>query len=126
MRLKVINHQFSVCQIDSVSQVNFDDAFCFVGKTDDELSLVCSEKFVPLNAIKREDGWVCLKVEGVLDFSLVGILAEIATILAEETISVFVVSTYNTDYILIKETEKCNAIAALQTHGYIFDQETDQ
>lgn len=118
MKLKIINKQFCVCQIDSIANVNFNDEFCFVAKTDDELSLVCSSDCVPKNTIKREDGWNAFKIEGVLDFSLVGILAKISTILANESISIFAVSTYNTDYILVKQCEMNKAIAVLENQGY--------
>lgn len=64
---------------------------------------MCITSEVPENTIQRDDGWKAFRIQGVLDFSLIGILAKIATILADNGISIFAVSTYNTDYILIKK-----------------------
>lgn len=118
MKLKVINEAFSVCKIKSVDEVNFEDAFCFVGKTDEELSLVCATRFVPSETIEREDGWRGFRIEGVLDFSLIGILSKLSTILAEEQIGIFAISTFNTDYLLTKEENFEKALKALEARGY--------
>jgi hypothetical protein len=88
-------------------------------KTADEYSLVCEAHYVP-KEIKAETGWNCLKVEGVLDFSLVGIIAGITAVLAAEKISVFVISTHDTDYLLIKEEKTRQAIQALKSSSYNF------
>ncbi|MBO4475074.1 MAG: ACT domain-containing protein, partial [Clostridiales bacterium] len=92
--------------------------FVFVGKTDEELSLVCQTEDVPENTTDRDDGWKAFRIEGVLDFSLVGILSEISGVLAEAKIGIFAVSTYNTDYILVKEENFERAMEALETAGY--------
>lgn len=118
MKLKVINEAFSVCKIKSVDEVNFEDAFCFVGKTDEELSLVCATRFVPSETIEREDGWRGFRIAGVLDFSLIGILSKLSTILAEEQIGIFAISTFNTDYLLTKEENFEKALKALEARGY--------
>ena len=70
MNLKVLKEDFSVCKIKDISEVNFNDEFVFVGKTDEELSLVCSTKSVPKNFIERDDNWRSFRIEGILDFSL--------------------------------------------------------
>ena len=98
-----IDEDFSVCKVPDLSKVDYTEKFCFIGKTDEELSLVCSTNLVPNNAIECDNGWKAFRVEGILDFSLIGILAKISTLLAENKISIFAVSTYNTDYILIKK-----------------------
>ena len=87
------------------------------GKTDEEKSLVCLTEDVPSNVIEREDGWRAFRIEGVLDFSLIGILAKIATLLAEEEIGIFVVSTFNTDYVLVKEEQEQKALETLSRMG---------
>jgi hypothetical protein len=66
-----------------------------------------------------ERGWKCLKVEGYLDFSLTGILAALSSALAAAGVSIFVISTYDTDYILVKEKKLENAINALVSYGCI-------
>ena len=80
--------------------------------------MVCITSEVPENIIQRDDGWKAFRIQGVLDFSLVGILAKIATVLADHGISIFAVSTYNTDYVLIKEENYQKALEILQTKGY--------
>lgn len=97
MELKVIQHEFTVCKIDDINKVDFLDEYCFLGKTEEEISLVCSTKFTPSETIERNDGWRAFRIEGILDFSLIGILSKLTAILAENHIGVFAVSTYNTD-----------------------------
>ena len=91
--------------------------FLSVIRTPDEHSLVCETLLVPAN-IEQESGWACLKVEGILDFSLTGILAGVAAALAESAVSVFAVSTFNTDYMLVKRDKLETATAALRLAGY--------
>jgi hypothetical protein len=88
-------------------------------KTPEEISLVCEAHLVP-KEVNAETGWDCMKVHGVLDFSLIGIIAKITAILAAEAISVFVISTYDTDYLLIKESKTQQATEALEKNGYQF------
>ena len=68
--------------------------------------------------IERDDGWRAFRIQGTLDFSLIGILSKISTILAENKIGIFAVSTFNTDYILVKENNFDSALNALKEHGY--------
>ena len=79
---------------------------------------MCPEPYAPQDALAREDGWRALRIEGTLDFTLVGILAGIAALLAERHIPIFVVSTYDTDYLLVKKENLSAALDALQTGGY--------
>ena len=118
MNLQVLPQAFTVCQVSDVSTVDFTREFVFLSKTDEELSLVCETAFVPANTIAREDGWRGFRVCGVLDFSLVGILAKISGLLAGHGISIFAVSTYNTDYVFTKTDVFERAIAALGEKGY--------
>lgn len=118
MEIKKIHQDFSVCQVEDYSLVNLDSEYCFVEKTDEEKSLVCLTGEVPANVIQREDGWKAFRIQGMLDFSLIGILAEISGILAEHEISIFAVSTYNTDYILVKKENYQKGLDILQTLGY--------
>jgi len=120
IKLHILPDDYSVCQISNPSDICFEDEFVFVGKTDDELSLVCRTACVPPAFLTREDGWKAIKIQGVLDFSLVGILAGIAAVLAGRHISIFAVSTYNTDYILLKSACLPAAKTALKDNGYMF------
>lgn len=118
MKIKKIHQEFSVCQVEDYSLVNLDSEYTFIGKTDEEKSLVCITSEVPLNVIQRDDGWKAFCIQGVLDFSLIGILAKIAAVLADNNISIFAVSTYNTDYILIKSENYQAALEVLKSIGY--------
>lgn len=118
MKLKKIDQDFSVCQVEDYSLVNLESGYCFIGKTGEERSLVCATNEVPANVIKRDDGWNAFCVLGVLDFSLIGILSKIATALADNAIPIFAVSTYNTDYILIKSENYLRGLEILAAAGY--------
>lgn len=118
MEIKKVYQEFSVCQVKDYSLVNLNSDFCFLGKTDEEKSLVCITGEVPSNAIKCEDGWKAFRIQGVLDFSLIGILSKIASTLAANNISIFAVSTYNTDYVFVKKENYQKGLALLQASGY--------
>jgi len=118
MVLKKLDDNFTVCKVEDFSLVNIDAEYCFIGKTDEEKSLVCLTADVPSNVIQRDDGWKGFRIQGVLDFSLIGVLAKISTILAEEGISIFAVSTYNTDYVFLKEKNYQKALDILKHSGY--------
>ena len=119
MELKKIDHNFSVCQVEDYSLVNLNSEYSFIGKTDEEKSLVCITDEVPANVIQRDDGWKAFRIQGVLDFSLIGILAKIAAALADNGISIFAVSTYNTDYVLMKKENYQKALDVLKALGYM-------
>lgn len=118
MEIKKIEQDFSICKIKDVTAVNWENEFCFVGKTDEELSLVCATELIPEETIEREDGWRAFRIQGILDFSLVGILSKITTLLAEHGIGIFAVSTYNTDYVLTKAENYPKALKVLEQNGY--------
>jgi hypothetical protein len=118
MELKTIEYKLSVCKVTDISDIDLNSDFYFVGKTDEELSLVCKTEDTPKNTIEREDGWRGFRIQGVLDFSLIGILSKLSGILAEHKIGIFAVSTYNTDYILVKEENFERSLEVLITEGY--------
>ena len=118
MEIKKIKHDFSICKVKDYSLVDFGGEFVFAGKTDEENSLVCLTGEVPENATEREDGWRAFRIQGVLDFSLIGILSAISGILAENKIGIFAISTFNTDYILVKSENYQKAADALARAGY--------
>lgn len=92
-------------------------AFTSITRTRDELSIVCEERRVPL-AVKQESGWRLFKVAGPMDFSLVGILASLAGPLARARISIMAVSTFDTDYLMVKEPKLREAIKVLKAAGH--------
>ena len=118
-RMVALGQEFSVCKVKDYSQVNLDLPFVFTGSTDEEKSLVCPTTLVPQNIVERDDGWKALRINGILDFSLIGILARISNSLAENGIGIFAVSTFNTDYIFVKKRDLENAIKALEDAGFV-------
>ncbi len=118
MKIKKIPYDFSICKVTDYSKVNIAAEYCFTGKTDEENSLVCLTEDVPANTLERDDGWMAFRIQGVLDFSLVGILSEITGILAEDKIGIFAISTFNTDYILTKKENYQKALDILDAEGY--------
>ena len=118
MELKKIDYKLTVCKVSNLSDIDMASDFYFIGKTDEELSLVCKTENTPQNTIEREDGWRGFRIQGVLDFSLIGILSRLSSILAEHKIGIFAVSTYNTDYIFMKEENFSKALEVLVSEGY--------
>ena len=116
--LESLKIDFSICRVEDYSRIDLQQPFVFTGSTDQEKSLVCPTDIVPKNTIAREDGWRAVRICGELDFSLIGILAGIAQILAEKRIGIFAISTFSTDYVLTKEVEYEKAIHALKEAGY--------
>ena len=119
MTLELLPMAFAVCQLPLETKVACDAPFTFFARTDTEASLVCESEKIPREALRVEPGWRCLRVQGTLDFSLVGILANIAGCLAETGVAIFAVSTYDTDYILIKAGQLDRAMAALAAKGFL-------
>ena len=118
MKLKTLPYELTVCKLSPETKADLSaDFFCLM-KTDEEISLVCRTEQTPEETAAREDGWRAFRIEGVLDFSLTGILSAISGILAEEKIGIFAVSTYNTDYVLVKKENMRRAMDALAAAGY--------
>ncbi len=118
MELKKLDYNFSVCKVVDYSLVNLQSQFCFIEKTEEENSLVCLTSNVPINVTQREDGWKAFRVQGNLNFSLIGILSKISNILANNNISIFAISTFNTDYVFVKENSFQKALDILRENGY--------
>ena len=118
MTLELLSRHFTVCQIENAAQTDLSIPFTFLSCTDKEISLVCDSAHVPGNVLCREDGWRAFRIAGTLDFSLIGILAKIATLLAEKKISIFALSTYDTDYVLVKEEMLDAALNTLKNAEY--------
>lgn len=116
--IKVIDGFFSVCKVTDFSEVDPSKKFNFISATDEENSLICLTENVPDNFTERIDGWRALKIQGVLDFSLIGILSKILGLLAEAKIGIAAVSTYNTDYIFVKKTDLDKAVETLAEANY--------
>lgn len=118
MEIKKLDHDLTVCKVSTEDDIVFGQEFYFVSKTDEEISVVCLTKNTPDKTVAREDGWKAFRICGTLDFSLIGILSKISTVLADNGIGIFAVSTFNTDYILVKKDNFEKALNALQNAGY--------
>lgn len=120
LTMKLFKDKYGVCRLaktESIPKWSQDSDFFSITKTSDELSIVCLEDSIPSD-IKCERDWRILKIEGPLDFSLIGILASISTILAQKGISIFAISTYDTDYILVKNKDIDKAVESLIQERY--------
>lgn len=118
MELKKLNRDFTVCKVKDYSLVDLNTEYCFIGKTGEENSLVCPTSDVPTNTVQRDDGWSGFRIQGPLDFSLIGILSGISALLADAGISIFAVSTYDTDYVFIKQENYQKALDVLTLSGH--------
>ncbi len=127
LNLSLTAQNYAVCQLpwqaDTAAWANI-PGFLTITRTADELSLVCLEEYAPAGA-KTERGWRLFKVAGPLDFALVGILADLAGILAAARVSIFAISTFDTDYLLVKDHQLQAALAALQQAGHTVLSETE-
>ena len=121
MELTTLPDRFSICKLDPRAGIPAwatPGPFFSVTRTPDELSIVCLEENVPTTGIRVERGWRCLKVRGPLHFGLTGILASIAGPLAAAKISIFSLSTFDTDYLLVKAENLSQAMDALRVAGH--------
>ncbi len=116
--IEPLPYSFAVCKVADYSLVDPSAEFCFPQKTNEENSLVCLSDQVPSNTTAFQNGWRGFRIKGQMDFSLIGILTGIAKVLAGKAISIFALSTFNTDYILVQEADFDKAIEALRNAGY--------
>jgi hypothetical protein len=119
MELQKIDRDFTICRLGNINQADLAGEFLFLAKTDDEISLVCETDHLPPGVIASDSGWKALKISGILDLGLTGVISKIAGLLAEAGIGVFVISTYNTDYILLKAVNFDKGVQALARNGYV-------
>ena len=120
LTLRVQNETFAICRLDSKAPVPgwaTSGRFVSITRTSDELSIVCPQHHVPPGT-QHEPDWACLQVEGPLDFALTGILAGLTAALARAGISLFAVSTYETDYLLVQRSALEDGIKTLRQEGY--------
>ncbi|MBD3668137.1 MAG: ACT domain-containing protein [Kangiella sp.] len=122
-RLKLLDAQFDVHKLSSVMQLEDLQGNWFLSSTDEELSLVCeslNRELIKDSVQKSELNWRSIKVEGPLDFSMTGVIAGLSNELAKADIPIFVVSTFDTDYLLVKERNLAEALVALKKAAYVF------
>ena len=120
LSLAILSDSFAVCKLradENVPSWALSGSFCSLTRTPDELSIVCPQELVP-EEVEAVRGWKSLKVEGKLDFNSVGILSSLTSSLAHVGISIFAISTYDTDYLFLKESDLNRAVAALRKSGH--------
>ena len=117
LALQILSQPLTVCKVSDLSGFAMSGLY-FIGNTDCEVSLVGETDKTPANTTAREDGWRALRIVGQLDFSLTGILSGIAAVLADARVGIFAVSTYDTDYILVKQENLDRAVEVLKRAGY--------
>ena len=121
LRLRALPGRFAICRLDP-GAVPFWEAGAFysVTQTADELSVVCAEADVP-EGVRHSPGWRILGVSGRLDLALVGVLSALTAPLASAGISVFALSTFDTDYLLVQEPNLDRAVEALRSAGHLVE-----
>src|SRR5829696_6521082 len=119
LELESLPGRYAVCRVDPVAAIPAwaTGPFVSLTRTAEELSVVCSEDNVPPD-VRAERGWRCLRVAGTLDFSLVGVLAGLVGPLATAGVSVFAVSTFDTDHLLVKDQDLRRAVDVLRNAGH--------
>lgn len=118
--LRILPNRLAVCRLDAdAPHPGWIDqsGFYAITRTPEELTIICDEKLV-VQALTRENGWRCFKVEGPFDFSEIGVIFSLTRPLAEDGVSVFVISTFDTDYLMVKERNLTKAIDALTAAGH--------
>src|SRR5262245_26628362 len=120
LKLLLLPDLYAVCRLDKgvpVPAWASSGTLVSITRTSEELSVVCPQTLVP-DGVRCERGWQCLRVAGTMDFSMIGVVASLVTPLAETGVSVFVISTFDTDYLLVKEKDLARAMAALRAAGH--------
>ena len=117
MEIQALAQAFTVCKVKDAAYIDLAVPFTFAGVTDGELSLVCPTESAPAQTLAREDGWRAFRVAGSMAFELVGVLARMTGALAARQIPVFALSTFDTDYVLVKAEHFENALEALVKDG---------
>jgi hypothetical protein len=120
LSLKILPDRMAVCRFEPTTPVPDwidQSGFYSITRTEEELTIVCAETLVA-RGTTSEAGWRCFKVEGPLDFSEIGIIFSLTQPLARSGVSVFVLSTFDTDYLMVKEKNLSEAIDALRAEGH--------
>ena len=118
MNIKLLDYDFSILKVDNINNIDFNKEYFFYSKTDEEISIVCKSCDEVNSYISISRGWKGFRIDGVLDFSLIGIIKEISILLANNKIGIFVISTYNTDYVFVKEENYNKTVELLKANSY--------
>lgn len=119
----VLPDLYSVCRLDADAPLPAwasSGSIFSITRTSDELSIVCEQNRVP-DGVRGEHGWRCLRVAGTMAFSMIGVVTSFSTPLAAAGLGIFIISTFDTDYLFVKASDLSNAVTALRTTGHIVD-----
>jgi hypothetical protein len=120
MKLTIVPGRFAVVRLgprDPIPAGLTEGAFVSITRTGDELSIVCEEGAAPAGT-RVERGWACLRLEGPIPFTATGILSALLAPLAAVQVGIFAISTFDTDYVLLKHAQLDAAVAALEREGH--------
>lgn len=126
MKLQFVAQEYSVCQLSPGEAIpawanwNDNSDFISISQTEDELTVITQSARVP-EGTKKQSNFACMRVTGNLEFDVIGVIAGISSVLAQEKIPILSISTYNTDYFLIPKSKADLAISSLKTAGYEFE-----
>lgn len=126
LKLSLLKDMYAICvypHIASIPEWALMTSLCSITRTEKELTIVCPQGVVPAGN-ECDKNWRCFRIEGSFDFNQIGVISSLATPLAEGGISIFVVSTYDTDYILVKEEKVGHAITVLTNDGHLISRES--
>ena len=121
MKIKKIDNILSISKVKSIKTIDFNQKFIFLAKTDEEISIVHDKDYLLEDVIEESNYWRGFRVEEQLDFNLIGIIKKISTILANNNIPIFVVSTFSTDYVLVKEEYFNKTLDILEKNNYVIE-----
>lgn len=119
LRLAILPQRLAVCRLTADAEAPdwVRGAFTSVTRTSEELSVICDDQAVP-DGVKAERGWRAIKVEGPIPFEMTGVAAALVAPLAEARISVFLLATFDTDYLLLKEDVFARSLEILRAAGH--------
>ncbi len=126
LKLSLLKDMYAICvypHIASIPEWALMTPLCSITRTEKELTIVCPQSVVPAGS-ECDKNWRCFRIDGSFDFNQIGIISSLATPLAKGSISIFVVSTYDTDYILVKEEKVEHAITVLTNDGHLITRES--
>lgn len=118
MILKIIEQEFVICKVETLDEINVHDEYCFISKTDEEISLICTTRYTPSRLLDIQRGYRGFRIDQQLDFNSIGIVARITSLLALNEISIVSVGTFNTDYFFIKNAKLGKALDILRANNY--------
>lgn len=118
MKIEVLEEDFVVCKIESFDEVSMHDKYSFLTKEDQNISLICTDRYCPSKTLGIQKNYRAIKIEGNLEFNSVGVIAKLSSLLALNDISILSVSTFTTEYIFVKNAKLSKAVDVLKANGY--------